>query len=94
MDREYYVYIMTNEFNSVLYTGVTGNLWKRVREHQTKFGGDFTRKYRVNKLVYAECYSEVEEAIAREKQIKSGLRLKKIALINSTNPDWKDISTT
>ncbi|MBT3754755.1 MAG: GIY-YIG nuclease family protein [Candidatus Cloacimonetes bacterium] len=87
----YYVYIMTNFSNSVLYTGVTNNLVRRVYEHKNKLIKGFTSKYNVNKLVYYEEGEEAYGAISREKQIKAGSRRKKIELINSMNPEWKDL---
>jgi len=89
--REYCVYIMTNAHNTVLYTGVTNDLARRVYEHKHGLGGAFTKKYNVNKLVYYEVGDNVHAAIAREKLIKGGSRKKKIALINSQNPEWKDL---
>jgi len=89
--KEYCVYIMTNAYNTVLYTGVTNNLQRRVLEHKEGAGGGFTKKYNVNKLVYFECGDDVNTAIFREKQIKAGSRKKKIELVNSMNPDWKDL---
>jgi len=93
MKREVHpcVYIMTNKNNAVLYTGVTGNLFKRVSEHKDKIVAGFTSAYNVTKLVYYEEFETMPEAIAREKQIKGGSRQKKIALINSKNPEWKDL---
>ena len=93
MKRELHpcVYIMTNKGNVVLYTGVTSNLFKRVAEHKEKLMIGFTRSYNVTKLVYYEEYTNMEEAIDREKQIKGGSRQKKIDLINSRNPEWKDL---
>ena len=82
---------MTNKNNAVLYTGVTGNLFKRVSEHKDKIVAGFTSAYNVTKLVYYEEFETMPEAIAREKQIKGGSRQKKIALINSKNPEWKDL---
>jgi putative endonuclease len=82
---------MTNKNNNVLYTGVTSNLFNRVAEHKDKIVSGFTSKYNVTKLVYYEEYNAMEEAIAREKQIKGGSRHKKIDLINSRNPEWKDL---
>jgi putative endonuclease len=82
---------MTNISNSVLYTGVTNNLIRRVFEHKNKITKGFTSKYNVNKLVYFEQGEEVYGAIAREKQIKAGSRRKKIELINDMNPGWKDL---
>ena len=86
-----YIYIMTNKHNGVLYTGVTGNLFRRVSEHKNKLIDGFTSKYNVTILVYYEEYSTMEQAIAREKQIKGGSRQKKMDLINSKNPEWKDL---
>jgi putative endonuclease len=82
---------MTNAGHTVLYTGVTNNLLRRVIEHKENRGGVFTRKYNVNQLVYYECGDDVSAAIAREKQIKGGSRQDKIDLINSLNPKWKDL---
>ena len=90
-DRQYCVYIMTNAHNSVLYTGVTNNLQRRVSEHKAGKVSTFTKKYNVDKLVYFECGDDVNTAIFREKQIKAGSRKKKIELIESINPDWKDL---
>jgi putative endonuclease len=90
-DREYCVYIMTNAHNTVLYTGVTGNLKRRAYEHKHGLGGVFTKKYNVNKLVYYEVGGDVRAAIAREKQIKGGSRQRKIDLVNSLNPEWRDL---
>lgn len=88
----YYVYILTNFTNKVLYTGVTGNLCRRTYEHKLDINDGFSRKYRTHKLVYYEEYKHPQEAIAREKQIKGLLRVKKIALIEKMNPEWKDFS--
>ena len=90
-DRQYCVYIMTNAHHNVLYTGVTNNLQRRVMEHKAGTGGGFTKKYNVHKLVYFECGDDVSTAIFREKQIKAGSRKKKLDLINSLNPEWKDL---
>jgi putative endonuclease len=89
--RQYYVYIMTNQRNTVLYTGITNDLKRRVYEHKAKLVGGFTKKYNVNKLVYYEASQGVEGAILREKQIKGGSRAKKIGLVNHMNPEWKDL---
>jgi putative endonuclease len=91
MKRQYFVYIMTNLRNTVLYTGVTGDLKRRVWEHKTKMIPGFTAKYNVVKLVYFEVFDDPQEAILREKKIKGGSRAKKIALINTFNPHWKDL---
>jgi putative endonuclease len=90
--KKYHVYIMANPHNTVLYTGVTSNLEKRVLEHKSKIQDGFTRKYNITKLVYAEEYREVLDAIQREKQIKAGSRKKKLALIKSINPAFSDLS--
>jgi putative endonuclease len=90
-EKQYYVYIMTNR-SRTLYTGVTGNLIRRVYEHKNKLVDGFTKKYNITKLVYYEATNEITSAIEREKQIKGWLRKKKIALIESMNPDWKDLS--
>jgi len=82
---------MTNKNNKVLYTGVTSNLLRRVTEHKDKTVPGFTSKYNVTKLVYYEEYATMEEAIAREKQIKGGSRQKKIDLIKRKNSEWKDL---
>ena len=85
------IYILTNKNNNVLYTGVTSNILRRITEHKEKTVSGFTSKYNVTKLVYYEDYATMEEAIAREKQIKGGSRQKKIDLIKSKNPEWKDL---
>ena len=82
---------MTNKNNTVIYTGVTNDLNRRVFEHKEKLVDGFTKKYKVNKLVYFESTNDVYSAIQREKQIKAGSRKKKIDLINSINPEWKDL---
>ena len=89
--KEYYVYIMTNIENTVLYTGVTNDLYRRVIEHKEGKGGGFTKKYKICKLVYYEAGSDIKMAISREKQIKGGSRKKKINLINNINPTWDDL---
>ncbi len=88
----YYVYILTNRSNRVLYTGITNNLEKRIYEHKSRLIDGFTKKYNVNKLVYFEDFSQVGDAIAAEKKIKGWLRKKKIQLIESLNPGWVDLS--
>ena len=89
--REYCVYIMTNAHNTVIYSGESNNLARRVYEHKNGLGGIFTKKYNVNKLVYYEVGDNVHAALAREKQIKGGSRKKKMDLVNSVNPEWKDL---
>jgi putative endonuclease len=89
--KKYYVYIMTNKGNTVLYTGVTSNLAKRVYDHKQKVIEGFTKKYNIVKLVYYETFSDSVSAIKREKQIKAGPRKKKEELINSINREWDDL---
>jgi len=89
--KQYYVYIMTNKRNNVLYTGITSDLKKRIWEHKEKIAKGFTEKYNINKLVYFEIYNDPENAIVREKQIKAGSRDRKIELIRKINPEWKDL---
>lgn len=91
MQKQYWVYITTNKNNSVLYTGVTNNLARRIFEHKNKKGSAFTKKYNINKLVFAQDFNNVQEALAAEKKIKSGSRVKKIKLIQSINPDFRDL---
>ena len=91
MNREYYVYILTNWNNKVMYVGVTNDIRRRLYEHQQGIIEGFTRKYRVHKLVYLESYGEVKDAIAREKQIKNWSRIKKNQLVETVNPNWKEI---
>ena len=85
--KQYCVYIMTNTHNTVLYTGVTNNLARRVHEHKNGLGSAFVKKYNVHKLVYYEIGNDINATIAREKQIKSGSRKKKLDLINDLNPE-------
>ncbi|MCB2199425.1 GIY-YIG nuclease family protein [bacterium] len=92
MKKTYYVYIMTNRNNTVLYTGVTSNLLRRVEEHKHGVGGAFSKKYKLCKLLYYREFSEVRDAINEEKRIKGGSRRKKIELIQSVNPKWVDLS--
>jgi len=91
MDRQYYVYVMTNKWNKVLYTGVTNDLKRRVYEHKEKLIKGFTEKYNVDKLVYFEAGEDVDSAILREKQIKGGSRNDKIQLVNTVNEEWRDL---
>jgi len=90
--HQYYVYILTNKSNTVLYVGVTSDLERRVWEHKEKVYAGFTSKYNVNKLVYYEDFQWIHDAIAREKQLKGGSRQKKIDLILIENPAWNDLS--
>ena len=82
---------MTNKSNTVLYTGVTGDLKKRVYQHRNKLIEGFTKKYNINKLVYYQAFGAPERAILREKQIKGGSRRKKIEFIQEKNPTWEDL---
>jgi putative endonuclease len=91
MSKQYYVYIMASK-SRVLYVGVTNNLQRRVEQHKQKVVEGFTRKYNVTRLVYHEMTSDVRAVLAREKQIKSWRRSKKIELIESVNPVWDDLS--
>jgi putative endonuclease len=93
--QNYYVYIMTNKGNTVLYTGVTSELEKRCIQHRTKnYPDSFTAKYNINKLVYYERFGNINDAITREKQIKAGSRKKKIDLIEKENSNWLDLFDT
>ncbi|MEW6143147.1 MAG: GIY-YIG nuclease family protein [Chloroflexota bacterium] len=92
MGQQYYVYIMTNKWNTTLYTGITSDLRKRVYEHKEKLVDGFTKRYNINKLVYYESCGDVENAVMREKQIKRYRRARKIKLIESVNPQWSDLS--
>ena len=89
--KQGYVYILTNKHNTVLYTGVSSDLINRVIQHKQKSIPGFTKKYNVDKLVYFEGPYEMIDAIEREKQIKAGSRHKKLNLIDSINPEWKDL---
>jgi putative endonuclease len=89
--RDYYVYILTNRMYTVLYTGMTNNIEKRLAEHCSGKGSSFTARYDVNRLVYVEHTNHVWDAIAREKEIKLLSRAKKIELIESLNPGWVDL---
>ncbi len=90
--RKYCVYIMANAYNNVLYTGMTNDPHRRIREHRLGKLGTFTGQYRTTKLVYLECGDNVRSALAREKQIKAGSRQDKIDLINRMNPNWNDLA--
>lgn len=92
-EKQFYVYILTNERHTVLYTGVTSNLGKRVHEHKEKAVRGFTEKYNCDVLVYYEVADNAYAAITREKQKKAGSRKKKIGLIQAMNPTWKDVFT-
>ncbi len=90
-NRQSYVYLLTNKYNTVLYTGVTSDLKKRVWQHKEKLVEGFTQKYHIDKLVYYEVFVDIRDAIAREKQIKGGSRQKKVDLIQGMNPEWRDL---
>jgi len=90
--NQYYVYILTNKGNKVLYIGVTNNIERRIFEHRNKLIEGFTKKYNLTKVVYFEVTEDIHSALEREKQLKNWHRDWKINLINSFNPDWKDLS--
>jgi putative endonuclease len=87
-----YIYFMTNSFGNVLYIGVTNSLKLRINEHIDGAGAAFTHKYNCTKLVYYECFADIEQAIAREKQLKHFKREWKDKLVESLNPEWRDLS--
>ncbi len=91
-NHNYYIYILTNKNNTVLYTGVTSDLEGRVYEHKNNKYDGFTKKYNCHKLVYFERFTNIEHAIEREKQIKAGNRKTKEGLINGINEKWEDLS--
>jgi putative endonuclease len=94
MSRNYYVYILASKKNGTLYIGVTNDIARRVWEHKEKIVKGFTAKYDVNKLVYLDLFNEVNDAIAREKQLKVWKRDWKIRLIEERNPNWDDLYFT
>ena len=89
---EYYVYILTNRNNRVMYIGVTNDLARRLYEHKQEVVEGFTKRYHVHKLVYYEQTTDVRSAIAREKQLKGWLRARKNELVETMNPEWRDLS--
>ena len=92
MSKPGYTYILTNKHHTVLYTGVTSNLAKRILQHKNHvYAKSFTKRYNIEKLVYYEEFDHIVDAIAREKQIKAGSRQDKIDLINAMNPEWIDL---
>ena len=91
MSKQYYVYIIANNTNTVTYTGVTNDLRKRIYEHKNKLAKGFTKKYNITKLVYYEIFNDAINAITREKQIKAGSRKKKLNMVNSMNKNWEDL---
>jgi putative endonuclease len=90
-EGRHYIYIVTNRDNAVLYTGETDDLKRRVFEHKQRFVKSFSKRYNADKLVYFELADDRLSAVAREKQIKGWLRAKKIKMIESFNPEWKDL---
>lgn len=93
MDRWYWVYILTNKSSKVLYTGVTNDLLRRMNEHKSRLVPGFTKKYNVDKLIFYQSFNNPTEAITAEKKIKGWIRTKKINLINTKNPEFKDLSS-
>ena len=91
MYKTYYIYFLSSSNNSALYIGVTNDLERRIEEHRSGLIPGFTQKYNCHKLVYYEQYSDVNEAIAREKQLKKWSRSKKNGLVEKTNPEWKEL---
>jgi len=94
MDHKGYIYFMTNSSNKVLYIGVTNSLKRRISEHGEGYGSAFTSKYNCSKLVYYEAFPDIEQAIAREKQLKHFRRSWKEDLVNALNPSWQDLGAT
>jgi putative endonuclease len=92
MQKQYFVYIITNQWNNVFYTGVTNNLIKRLFQHKEKLANGFSKRYNVKKLVHYEIFNNINDALVREKQIKSGSRQKKIELIKSMNYNWENLN--
>ena len=92
MSKTYYIYLVTNWNNKVLYTGVTNNLERRIYQHKNKLIEGFTEKYNVNKLVYFEQSTDINSAITREKEITKWRREKKNKLVENTNKSWEDLS--
>ena len=90
-EKHYYVYILANKVNTVIYIGITNDIKRRIYEHKNKVVEGFTKKYNINKLVYYEVFDDSYNAITREKQLKGWIRAKKDELVNSINPDWKDL---
>jgi putative endonuclease len=90
-EHQYWVYIMTSGSLSTMYIGVTNDLDRRVFEHRSGIGSEFARKYKVRKLVYAEEYDQIDDAIAREKQLKGWKRIRKNELVRTVNPAWNDL---
>lgn len=91
MTRQSYVYLMANKWNTVIYTGVTSDLRKRIYQHKQELVDGFSKKYKIHKLVYFEVFDDIKNAILREKQIKGGSRGKKLTLIKGMNPKFEDL---
>ncbi len=91
MDKNYFVYIMTNKNNTTLYTGVTNSLKRRIWEHKESQVDGFTKRYNIDKLVFFEIHTNIKYALRREKQIKAGSRKKKIELVEKENRHWQDL---
>jgi putative endonuclease len=89
--RNFYVYILANKIGGTLYIGVTNDLIRRVAEHRSKIAQSFTKRHDVTRLVYFECFDQIEQAIHREKRLKKWTRAWKISLIEKNNPDWNDL---
>jgi putative endonuclease len=92
MEKLFFIYIMTNQYNTTLYTGVTNDLKRRVMEHKQDVVEGFTKRYKLHKLVYYEVTDSINTALAREKQIKAGSRQHKKDLVNGMNKEWKDLA--
>ena len=90
--HNYYVYLITNKHNTVLYAGVTNDIERRIYEHKHRIFDGFTKKYNLTKVVYYEYFDQIDQAINREKEIKGWKRKRKNALVESLNPEWKDLS--
>ena len=88
----FYIYILTNQTNKVMYIGVTNDLRRRLYEHKNELISGFTKKYHTHKLVYYESYQCIDDTILREKRLKGLLRIKKNELVETINPDWEDLS--
>jgi putative endonuclease len=91
LNKNYYIYLLTNWNNTVMYIGVTNDLVRRLYEHKNKLYDGFTKKYNLNKLVYFELFFDINEAVKREKEIKKWRRDKKNKLVESINPEWRDL---
>ncbi|PIZ55682.1 endonuclease [bacterium (Candidatus Torokbacteria) CG_4_10_14_0_2_um_filter_35_8] len=91
-NRQFYIYILTNQRHTILYIGVTNDLKRRIQEHKSKFIPGFTKRYNIDKLVYYEFYNNIKDAIYREEQIKGWTKEKKIKLIESKNPKWEGLA--